>query len=118
MKNIVFLSLLIFLSACSSSQDLKVERLDAGLDVIIEKNPEIKIIASGFTWCEGPLWLTGSKTLLFSDVPNNIIYSWSEKGGLSKYLNSYGVYHFRKKLPLTKSQDNSSFMYLPTGSDM
>ncbi len=90
MKNIIFLSLLIFLYACSSSQDLKVERLDAGLDVIIDKNPGIKIIASGFIWSEGPLWLAGQKTLLFSDVPNNIIYSWSEKGGLSKYLTPSG----------------------------
>jgi hypothetical protein len=32
------------------------------------------ILAEGFVWSEGPTWFEGS--VLFSDVPDNVIYRW------------------------------------------
>jgi gluconolactonase len=37
----------------------------------------IEVIATGYIWTEGPVWVGGEQGhLLFSDVPGNAIYSW------------------------------------------
>ena len=37
----------------------------------------VDVIASGYIWTEGPVWVGGEDGhLLFSDVPGNAIYSW------------------------------------------
>ncbi len=37
----------------------------------------VEVIASGYIWTEGPVWVGGEDGhLLFSDVPGNAIYSW------------------------------------------
>lgn len=47
------------------------------LDKIISKEAVIEVIASGFDWSEGPVWIPSTKKntgyLLFSDVPRNHI---------------------------------------------
>ncbi len=93
MRNILHLSILILLSGCShpNAEPIgQVEKLDPELSNIIEEKPEIEVIAEGFDWCEGPVWLAESKTLIFSDVPKNIIYAWSEAAGLKEYLTPSG----------------------------
>src|SRR6478736_6460011 len=52
----------------------QVERLDPALDALIPKDAKIEKLAEGFTWAEGPVWKDGA--LLFSDVPENIVYQW------------------------------------------
>ncbi|MDZ4706756.1 MAG: hypothetical protein SH818_00015 [Saprospiraceae bacterium] len=37
-----------------------------------------------------------------NNTGNKSTSEFSEKGGLSKYLNSYGVYHFQKKIAIDK----------------
>jgi gluconolactonase len=40
----------------------------------------VEVIASGYIWTEGPVWVGGADgTLLFSDVPGNAIYGWDGK---------------------------------------
>lgn len=40
----------------------------------------VEVIASGYIWTEGPVWVGGDPgLLLFSDVPGNAIYSWDGK---------------------------------------
>jgi gluconolactonase len=40
----------------------------------------VEVIASGYIWTEGPVWVGGEQGhLLFSDVPGNAIYSWDGK---------------------------------------
>jgi gluconolactonase len=51
-----------------------IERLDPALDAIISKDAKIEIIAEGFDWSEGPLWIDSRKMLLFSDIPQNTVY--------------------------------------------
>ncbi|HEX5652509.1 MAG TPA: SMP-30/gluconolactonase/LRE family protein [Chitinophagaceae bacterium] len=67
-----------------------IERLDPAIDAIIEKDAKIEIIAEGFDWSEGPLWLESQQLLLFSDVPANTIYKWTEKKGKEVYLTPSG----------------------------
>src|SRR4030095_15013947 len=57
---------------------------------IITEESEIKTIAKGFNWSEGPVWIKDQKALLFSDVPENKIYKWTEKGGLNTWLEPSG----------------------------
>ncbi|WP_303317218.1 sulfatase-like hydrolase/transferase [Flavivirga abyssicola] len=67
-----------------------IDRLDASIDDIIAKNVKIELVARGFNWSEGPVWLPKEKKLLFSDVPENKIYEWSEKDDLQVYISPSG----------------------------
>ena len=51
---------------------------------------DIEILADGFEWTEGPLWLEEQKKLIFSDIPPNIVYEWSEEEGKKIYLQPSG----------------------------
>lgn len=87
------LALLTVLTACKNNEMRtigSIERIDPALDAIISPNAKPEIIAEGFEWSEGPLWLEETKTLIFSDVPKNIIHQWSEEKGLSVYLTPSG----------------------------
>jgi gluconolactonase len=67
-----------------------IERIDAALDSIIDTSSKAEIIAEGFEWSEGPLWIEKKQMLLFSDVPANTIYKWTEEKGKEVYLNPSG----------------------------
>lgn len=67
-----------------------IESFDAGLSDVINPDAKIEIIAEGFDWAEGPLWLPQEQTLLFSDVPQNKIYQWNKTAGLQLYLKPSG----------------------------
>lgn len=67
-----------------------IERLDPALETILDTNTTIEIIAEGFIWSEGPLWVEREQMLLFSDVPANTIYKWTQKNGTEVYLQPSG----------------------------
>lgn len=67
-----------------------IERLDARLDELLTPNARIEILAEGFDWSEGPIWMTRGESLLFSDVPRNVIWKWREADGLSVFLKPSG----------------------------
>lgn len=46
-------------------------------------------IASGYQFVEGPVWHSDGY-LLFSDIPANTVYKWSEEGGSEVYLKPSG----------------------------
>ncbi len=67
-----------------------IERLDPAINELIPENAQIEVLAEGFTWSEGPVWIEDGQYLLFSDIPPNKIMKWSEKEGLSLYLTPSG----------------------------
>ncbi|RDC63880.1 SMP-30/gluconolactonase/LRE family protein [Adhaeribacter pallidiroseus] len=67
-----------------------IEKFDNALDQIIKPGAKIEILAKGFTWSEGPLWLPQENKLIFCDIPPNTIYQWTEKSGLEVYLKPSG----------------------------
>jgi len=67
-----------------------IDRLDPALDEIISPGARAEIIAEGFEWSEGPVWIEKNKMLLFSDVPSNTIYKWTEEKGREVYLTPSG----------------------------
>src|ERR1700712_6121963 len=41
----------------------------------------VERIATGFRWCEGPVWFGDGRYLLWSDIPNDRILRWDETSG-------------------------------------
>lgn len=67
-----------------------IDMISPDLAKIIDKDAKIEVLKGGFIWSEGPLWLGNEQKLIFTDVPSNIIYEWSEKDGLLEYLKPSG----------------------------
>ena len=83
--------ILINLSVISQDKFIgSVERLSPEIDNLIEKSAKIEILADGFEWSEGPVWSSQLNSILFSDVPKNIIYSWNEDKGLGTFTRPIG----------------------------
>jgi len=68
-----------------------IERLDASLNQLIPEDAKIEVLAEGFTWSEGPVWVPALSSVLYSDVPNNVIYKWNETDGNSVFLKPSGM---------------------------
>ncbi len=66
------------------------DRKDPKFDELIPKDAKIEVLAAGFKWSEGPVWDKANGRLLFSDIPNNMIYQWSPKDGLKEFLKPSG----------------------------
>jgi gluconolactonase len=90
--------LLLFFTACKdvkTEQTVKdslstIEIIDPEAEQLFSKDSSVQVLASGFEWTEGPLWLKDQQKLIFSDVPTNKIYSWTEKDSLQLYLTPSG----------------------------
>lgn len=67
-----------------------IRRDSPGLDALIDPEAPIEVLAEGFVWSEGPVWVADGGYLLLSDVPGNVMYRWSEADGLSEFLNPSG----------------------------
>ena len=63
---------------------------DPAMQNLISADAKVEVLASGFKWSEGPLWIRDGGYLLFSDVPKNTIYKWDEKNGLTTFLTPSG----------------------------
>ncbi len=68
----------------------RIERLDPRLDALVPRDAVIEVLATGFAWSEGPAWRHGDASLLFSDIPNNVIHRWKEGEGLSTFMKPSG----------------------------
>jgi gluconolactonase len=91
MKKILLILFFIPLISCVQNDFIgSIEKLSNEMDEFISKDSKIEIIAKGFNWSEGPVWSKKLNAVLFSDVPNNIIYKWDEKNGLDIFLNEIG----------------------------
>jgi gluconolactonase len=66
---------------CPRYPDPAVVSVDPTFDRYRLALAKVERIAHGFTWAEGPVWLGDSRMLLWSDVPGNTMYSWSEATG-------------------------------------
>lgn len=67
-----------------------IEVVDQKLETVLNTVAPIEVLGEGYSWSEGPLWLPDQKMLIFSDVPKNTIYSWSEEKGAGVYLTPSG----------------------------
>lgn len=101
MNKILSSLIIILLIACNEKANTQtigsIERIDPALDAIISKGAVPEIIAKGMEWSEGPLWVESEKMLLFSDVPRDTIFKWTEAKGKEVYLTPSGYTSDKKR---------------------
>lgn len=68
----------------------KIISLDPKFYELIDSNATIEVLADGFGWSEGPVWIKDGNYLLFSDVKKNIIFKWKEGEGATPYFQPSG----------------------------
>lgn len=68
----------------------KIHVYDESVKTLIDPSAPIEIVAQGYTWSEGPVWVKKGHYLLFSDVPENKIYQWTAEKGAVLYLTPSG----------------------------
>ncbi|MCE9609331.1 MAG: SMP-30/gluconolactonase/LRE family protein [Chthoniobacter sp.] len=76
MKHLALLLLapVLALAAEEPAAKFRIQRLDPALDAVLPPDAIVEKVAEGFRWAEGPVWKDDA--VLFSDVPENIIYRW------------------------------------------
>jgi gluconolactonase len=67
-----------------------IERVDPRFDELVPADAVIEQLADGFDWSEGPAWIPDGGFLVFSDVPQNVVYKWAESEGISEFLRPSG----------------------------
>jgi gluconolactonase len=69
---------------------ITLKSIDPAFDALVNKDAKAEVLADGFMWCEGPVWIEKHKMLVFSDVRKNIIYKWTQEKGKEVYLKPSG----------------------------
>ncbi len=68
----------------------RIEVMDSRLAEVLDTSARLEILAEGFVWSEGPVWVAEHEMLLFSDIPPNTVYSWNEENGIRQFLKPSG----------------------------
>ena len=68
----------------------KIVRNDPRLDALVAPDARLEVLASGFAWSEGPVWIKDGGYLLFSDIPRNSVMKWREGEGISLFMKPSG----------------------------
>ena len=86
--------ILALITGCQPVKEFRttgsIDRLDPALDDVIDPGAKVEVIATGYEWSEGPVWVPSLNALLFSDVPKNTVYKWTEAKGAEVYLSPSG----------------------------
>lgn len=77
-------------NAQSAKPLITLKSLDPAFDALVSKDAKAEVLADGFMWCEGPVWIEKHKMLVFSDVRKNVIYKWTQEKGKELYLDPSG----------------------------
>ena len=70
----------------------EIVRFENRMNELIPLDAKIELLASGFEWSEGPLWIQDADGgyLLFSDIPRNAVMKWDEATGISLFMKPSG----------------------------
>lgn len=49
---------------------------------------KVERLATGYRWCEGPVWMGEFQSLVWSDVPGNVQYCWDEQSHSTRIFRS------------------------------
>jgi gluconolactonase len=64
-----------------SYPDPAIEILHPSFAKYHQRLAAVERLATGFRWCEGPVWFGDGRYLLWSDIPNERIMKWEEETG-------------------------------------
>ncbi|MCC9606528.1 SMP-30/gluconolactonase/LRE family protein [Blastopirellula sp. JC732] len=87
----------------------KIERLDPAINKLIPADSVIEVLADGFDWSEGPVWVPQGEYALFSDIPPNRIMKWKEGEGISIFMEPSG---YTGKAPFTGKEPGTNGLAL------
>lgn len=97
MRKLISVLSLVGLAACTGlevpqPQEAigKIEHRSADMSAVVPQNTSIEVLAEGFTWPEGPVWVEEDAALYFNDVPENKMYRWEEGIGAALFLSPSG----------------------------
>ena len=66
-------------------------KADPRFDTLIAPGTAIEVLADGYDWAEGPVWVPrDGGFLLWSDVPQNTIYKWSAGQAAAAFMKPSG----------------------------
>lgn len=57
---------------------------------LIDGSAKIENLGGNFGWSEGPVWVDKLNAVLFTDVPGNTIWKYSDLDGLTEYMSPSG----------------------------
>jgi len=60
----------------------RVEMLDDAFKQVVDEGATVRQLATNLQFTEGPTWFAAGACLLFSDIPADRIYAWTDEGGL------------------------------------
>jgi gluconolactonase len=61
--------------------DPAVQIIDPSFEKYRLGSAKVERLATGFRWCEGPVWFGDGRFALFSDIPNDRVMKWEEETG-------------------------------------
>ena len=103
---LIFLSFFI-LSNCKTNSNKyigSIEIINDNAYRFISPSSKVEILASGFSWSEGPVWSSKLNGVIFTDVPENKAYLWTENG-LEIFLDPSGKTGYPKILQMVGQMD-------------
>lgn len=114
LSNLFVILQIILLSSCSSVEQKTgiVEILDPKAENVLEANITFDTLATGLTWSEGPLYLPELEAWVFSDVPENKIYTIDREKDLSVYLTPSG---YTDSIPRGGEPGSNGLLLSPDG---
>lgn len=94
--SMLFTSIVLLFFSTVAAQTPKtvgsIEILDPAFEKYVDAETKVEVLAGGFTWTEGPLWVADDSGghLLFSDIPRNTIFRWSAARGVETFMSPSG----------------------------
>ncbi len=67
-----------------------VQQFDPALSQIIDPSVRPEVLATGYSWAEGPVWVPAGY-LLFNDPGNNVMYRYVPGGEVEEFLRPSGL---------------------------
>jgi gluconolactonase len=78
----------------ASARPFSITRADPALDELIAPDAKLRLVASGFGFIDGPVWIAGrtgtAGYLLASSIIDNVVYKVTAAGNVSVYLDRAG----------------------------
>ena len=68
----------------------EINRIDPIINNLIDPDAAIEILADGYEWTEGPVWVPQLNGVLFCDIPPNKIHYWTEGQEAETWLTPSG----------------------------
>ncbi|WP_306012980.1 MULTISPECIES: SMP-30/gluconolactonase/LRE family protein [unclassified Allomuricauda] len=91
MKIVRYVLMFVVLGCMAQRQTTgELVALDEAFYDYVDQHATIEVLADGYIWSEGPVWVKDGDFLLFSDVPQNTIFKWKEGEGISEFLKPSG----------------------------